>query len=237
MKVSAKRKRRQRGQEIIEFGLVALFLVPTFLGTFVVGMNLVKYNSCNNLVRSLTDMFIHGADFSSYFYQQVAQKMASGMNFQMPAFGSGTTNKATNTGTSGDGVITISQVMYIGSTSDPQCSSVSSCTNANKFVFTRRIRFGNSGLVSAHPSPLGDPTTTNIDSQGYITGTNYLTDGGAALSTAGQGYMSTNWQTTANGRTPLVDGQVCYIVEAYFQTPGISMGSVSSSGVYSIYFF
>ena len=37
--------------------------------------------------------------------------------------------------------------------------------------------------------------------------------------------MSSLWQTTSNGQTPLTDGQVVYVVEGYFQTPSLSLGS------------
>ena len=77
--------RRQGGQEILEFGLVALCLyTPLLLGTFVVGMNLVKTIQAKNTVRDMADMYIHGADFSDGGYQTLTKELATGLNLQSP---------------------------------------------------------------------------------------------------------------------------------------------------------
>src|SRR5262245_27933823 len=47
---TAKRS-RQRGTEILEFGLVALLFVPLLTGTFVTGMNLVRSIAANQVAR------------------------------------------------------------------------------------------------------------------------------------------------------------------------------------------
>jgi len=234
--VAQRRKKRQRGQEIFEFALVAVFLVPVLLGTFVTGMNLVKSLQANAVVRDLDNIYIHGGDFSTYAMQQLAERLASGLNLQSPSFASGV-NMQSNTGTSGDGIIRVSQIMYIGTTTDPNCVAVggSNCNNHDNFVFTQRIVFGNSNLISAHPSSLGDPTGATITTAGIVQ--NYVTDATAQLSSAGETAMKALWQTTSNGQTPLVDGQVAYVVEGYFQTPNLSMGSFSSNGVYARSFF
>ena len=78
-----RRKKTQGGQEIIEFALVALLFVPLFLGSFVVGMNLIRSIQANQLCRDLTDMYIHGADFSTYPMEQLAQRLAQGLNLQI----------------------------------------------------------------------------------------------------------------------------------------------------------
>jgi hypothetical protein len=39
------------------------------------------------------------------------------------------------------------------------------------------------------------------------------------------------WQTTANGQSPLTDGQVFYAAEGYFQTPSFNLGNSISQGV------
>jgi hypothetical protein len=236
MNVTKQRKKWQGGQEILEFGLVAIFFTPILLGTFVTGMNLVKSLQANAVVRDLDNIYIHGGDFSTYPMQQLTQRLANGLNLQFPTFGSGV-HVQSNTGTSGDGVVWVSQIMYIGSATDPNCIAVgaSNCTNHDNFVFTQRILFGNSNASRAHPSSLGDPTGANITNAGNVQ--NYVTDSKATLSSAGETAMKSLWQTTSNGQTPLTDGQVVYIVEGYFQTPGLSMGSFTSTGVYARSFF
>jgi hypothetical protein len=168
--------------------------------------------------------------------QQLAQRLASGLNLQFPTFASGT-NVQSNTGTSGDGIIWVSQIMYIGATTDPNCVAVgaSNCTNHDNFVFTQQIIFGNSSLATAHPNSLGSPTGASITTAGVVQ--NYVTDATTKLSAAGETAMKGLWQTNSNGQAPLTDGQVVYVVEGYFQTPNLSMGSFSSNGVYARSFF
>lgn len=228
------RKRGEKGQEIVEFGLVALLFVPVIMGTFVTGMNLIVSIQANNLVRNVGNLYIHGADFSTYPYQQLAQRMGTGLNLQMPSFSG---NLSSNTGTSGDGIVWVSQVMYVGATTDPNCAAVgaANCTNHDSFVFTQRFVFGNSNLTSQHASFVGDPTGATISSQGSVS--NPVTDSHARLGTAGQTAMTSMWQTTANGQQPLRDGQVVYLAEGYFQTPTLSLGNNSSQGVYAKSFF
>lgn len=236
-KISERRKKREAGQEIIEFALMAMFLVPMLLGTFVVGMNIIKNLQANQVVRDLDDIYIHGGDFSTYPMQQLAQRLGQGLNLQFPAFPSGTLNVQANTGSSGDGLVWVSQVMYIGATTDPNCVSVgaANCTNHDSFVFTQRIVFGNSSLNSVHPSALGDPTGATIATGGNVQ--NYVTDSNAQLSSSGEAALTSLWQTTSNGQTPLTDGQVVYVVEGYFQTPTLSLGNFTSNGVYARSFF
>ncbi len=234
MNISKHRQRRQKGQEIIEFALVSLLYIPLFLGMFVTGMNLIASIQANNMVRNLGDLYIHGADFSTYPYQQLAQRMSTGLNLQMPSF---TGNLNSNMGSGGNGIIRITQVMWVGSTTDPNCNAVGAgnCTNQNKFVFTQRVVFGNSSLGTQHPSSFGDPTGAVISSQGSVS--NSVTDFKAQLPPAAQTAMTSLWQTTANGQQPLQDGQVFYAAEGFFQTPNYSLGATTSGGVYARSFF
>ncbi len=89
MKASVRRKKRQAGQEIIEFALVSIFLIPMLLGSFVVGINIIKNIQANQVVRDLDNIYIHGGDFSTYPLQQLAQRLAQGLNLQFPAFSNG----------------------------------------------------------------------------------------------------------------------------------------------------
>jgi hypothetical protein len=232
-----RRKKRQSGQEILEFALMAIFLVPMLLGTFVVGTSIIKNLQANQVVRDLDNIYIHGGDFSTYPMQQLAQRLGQGLNLQFPAFGNGVNNTQSNTATNGDGLIWVSQVMYIGTTTDPNCVTVgaANCTNHDSFVFTQRIVFGNSSLNSTNPSALGDPTGATLTNAGIVQ--NYVTDSTARLGGTGQTTMSSLWQTNLNGQTPLTDGQVVYVVEGYFQTPYLSLGSFTSKGAYARSFF
>jgi hypothetical protein len=226
--VAGRRRRLQKGQEIIEFAFVALLFAPMFLGMFVIGMNLIMSIQANNMVRNLGNLYIHGADFSTYPYQQLAQRMGTGLNLQMPSFSG---SLQSNTGASGDGIIWITQAMYVGATTDPNCvaAGAGNCTNHDSFVFMQRVVFGNGNLSSQHASSLGNPSGATLSSQGSVS--NPVTDVKAKLPVAGQSAMVALWQTTANGQAPLTDGQVFYAAEGFFQTPSLSLGSNVSQGV------
>jgi len=238
-----RRRARQGGQEIIEFGMVAIFFVPLILGTFVTGMGLIKSLQANLVVRDLGNIYIHGGDFSSYSMQQLAQRLATGLNLQMPAFGTGNTNQQSNLGTSGDGMVWVTQIMYIGSNTDPNCVATiaagHACTNQNSFVYTQQIKFGNSTVASAHPNTLGDAGANGVTfgSGGAGIVQNYVYDSTAKLPGSAQTTMASLFAVSTNGQAPLVDGQVVYAVEGYFQTPSLTLGSFTSNGVFARSFF
>jgi hypothetical protein len=235
-RIVSQRRSRQSGQELIEFGLLLTVMVPLLLGTFVTGFSLVRGIQTNQMDRDMADMYIHGADFSTYGMQQVAQRLARGLNLQIGSSFTGNANA--NTGNTGDGLVTVSQVMWIGATTDGNCVAVGAgnCTNHNKFVFTERIKFGNGTLASQTPSSLGDPGGgATITSAGIVQ--NYVTDSNAALPSAGNTLMQNLWQVNTNGRTPLVDGQAVYVVETYIQALNFNLGIYTSTGTYARYFF
>jgi hypothetical protein len=233
---NSKRNRSgERGVEILEFGLVLILFIPLLLGGLVTGMNLIRSIQNNQMCRDLADMYIHGADFSTQEMQQLAARLSQGLYLDVSHYSTAT--PAINTGNQGNGLVTISQIMYVGATTDGNCASLTNetCTNHDSFVFTQRIRFGNGTLASSAPSLLGDPSTTEITSLGVIK--NPLTDAGARVPEPQQSNMRSLWQVSGGGRTPLQDGQVSYVVETFFGNPDLGLGSFPGGGVYAKYFF
>lgn len=232
---TARRKRSQRGQEIIEFGLVAILFVVLLTGSFIVGMNLIRSIQCNQVCRDLTDMFIHGADFSTYQFQQLAQKLAQGLNLQIGSSFAG--NEQSNTGNTGNGLVTVTEIMYIGSTTGGQCQSVlpATCTNANSFVYLSQVQFGNGTLANSNTVTLGTCPSAVMNSAGLVQ--NPITASQAQLPSSAQSAMASLWQSGGNGTTALIDGQVAYIVETYFQSPDLNIGSFAGNGVYARYLY
>jgi len=232
----SRRRRRQSGQELLEFGLLLTVMIPLLLGTFVTGISMVRGIQTNQMDRDLTDMYIHGADFSTYPMQQVAQRLGRGLNLQIGS--SFSNNQNSNTSNSGDVLVTVTQIMYIGATTDANCVAVgaANCTNHDKFVFTERIKFGNGTLATLNPSSFGDPGAgATITTAGVVQ--NYVTDSNAALPSSAQTAMQNLWQVNTSGRTPLTDGRAVYAVETYVQPMNFNLGIYTSSGVYARYFF
>lgn len=219
--------------------MVAVLFMPMFLGAFIVGMNLIRSIQCNQVCRDLDDMYIHGGDFSTYPLQQEAQRLAQGLNLQIGASFAG--NEQANTGNGGNGIVTVTQIMYIGSTTSTSCVAVgaANCTNHDSFVYTQQIQFGNGTLANSSTVTVGTCPSAVMNNSGVVQ--NFITDSRAALSGSAQTNMKNLWQTSAEvtggTATALTDQQVMYIVETYFQSPDLSVGALSGNGVYSRYFF
>jgi hypothetical protein len=231
---TARRRKTQSGQEIVELFFAFVLFMPIFLGAFIVGMNLIRSIQANQVCRDLDDMYIHGGDFSTYPMQQEAQRLAQGLNLQIGASFAG--NEQSNTGNSGNGLVTVTQIMWIGGATSTICVSVgaANCTNQSSFVFTQQMQFGNGTLANAGTVSVGQCPSAIVNSSGIVQ--NYITDARAALSGTAQTNMQSLWQNDANS-TPLTDQQVAYIVETYFQSPDLSVGGLSGNGVYARYFF
>ncbi len=232
---TARRRKRQSGQEIVEFALVALLFVPVFIGAFIVGMNLIRSIQTNQVCRDLDDMYIHGGDFSTYPLQQEAQRLAQGLNLQVGASFAG--NEQSNTGNAGNGLVTVTQIMWIGSTTSASCVGVgaSNCTNQNSFVYTQQMQFGNGSLARSSTVTLGTCPPAIMNSSGIVQ--NYITDSRAALAGSAQSGMQDLWRVNNGTTTALSDQQITYVVETYFQSPDLTIGSLSGNGVYARYFF
>lgn len=228
---------RQRGTQIMEFGLVALLFIPLMMGSFVTGMNVIRAIQANHITRDMANMYIHGADFSDRAMQTLAKKLATGLDLQV---GTGTGNAADNLGNAGRGVVWVSKLMWIGTTAQSSCQAVlpAACTNTNKFVFLEHIRFGNGTLETTdRDASVGHPGAAR-DSFGRIT-VDVVKTANAAVPEPHQTKLYNLWQVTnaTTNRTALADGQIIYLVEGYFQSPDLNLGSLSGDGVYARWFF
>jgi hypothetical protein len=230
-----RRKKRQKGQEMVEFAVVIVLFIPLIMGSFILGMNLIRSNYANQVCRDLTDMYIHGADFSTYPMQQLAARLSQGLNLQIGSSFSGNSNS--NTSNAGNGLVTVTQIMWVGATTSPNCTAVgaANCTNHDSFVYTQQIQFGNGTLSNSNTVTLGSPTGATLTTAGIVQ--NPVTDSNAKLASGPQSAMQGLWQTTSNGQTSLTDGQLVYIVESFFQSPDLTLGSMAGNGVYARYFF
>ncbi len=232
---TARRRKTQSGQEIVEFALVTILFMPMFLGAFIVGMNLIRSIQSNQVCRDLDDMYIHGGDFSTYPMQQEAQRLAQGLNLQIGASFAG--NQQSNTGNTGNGLVTVSQIMWIGDSMSTSCVAVgaANCTNQSSFVYTQQIQFGNGTLANSTTVSVGECPSAVMNTSGIVQ--NYVTDARAALTGNAQTAMQSLWQANNGTTTALTDGQVAYVVETYFQSPDLTIGGLSGNGVYARYFF
>ena len=233
---AARRRRTQSGQEILEFGLVAVLLVPMLIGAFVVGMNLIRSIQCNQVCRDLDSMYIHGGDFSTYPLQQEAQRLAQGLNLQIggflcrkPAIQFGQRGQWIGNGHANhvDRIDVVGQLRGRATRRLHQCEQLR--LHAADAIWQRHA-----GELEYRQ--FGDLCPAAImNSSGIVQ--NYVTNAQADLTGAAQTNMQSLWQVGNGTTTPLTDGQVVYVVETYFQSPDLSVGSLAGNGVYARYFF
>lgn len=210
------RTRRRRGNTIVEFGLVAIFLVPLFLGTINLGLNLGYNLQVSQIARDTGHMYVRDLDFSLDASKEIVVRMASGMGM---------------TKTGGKGVVLLTKVLFIG---DDQCLAGGlnrgSCPNWGRAVMVQRYTIGD---VTLKTSTIGTPSsefiltatdpTTGLKA-GEILPANYLTQ--ASLVTSATEQMLPG----------MLAGETAFLVEAYFKTPDWSLKqnyTQTAEGVYA----
>jgi hypothetical protein len=214
--MSRLRGRERRGNTIVEFGLVAIFLVPLFLGTINLGLSLGYNLQVSQIARDAGHMYVRQLDFSMDASKELIVRMAGGMGM---------------TRTGGNGVVLLTKVLFIG---DDQCTagglSGGACSNRGRAVMVQRYVVGDPALKT---SSIGTPpagliltatdTATGLKA-GDVLPANYLTQG--TLVTAAT-------ETLLPG---MLAGETAYIVESYFKTPDWSLKqdyTQTAEGVYA----
>ena len=169
---------------MLEFALVAAFLVPLLAGSFTIGMTLAKgiqaANVCREgavlLVRATTDPAA-GLDLSLPANQSLIIRAASGLGMNQ----TGTNLPNPN----GKGAVILSKVIRVG---DGECSAgitpapvgappwnSGNCPNYDSYVFASRIVIGNGTRFS---SVLGNPPGGTVRSDGTLSAQEIATDTG-----------------------------------------------------------
>lgn len=203
MRKRSSRSAREGGNAIVEFALVAPFLVSLLMGTFSIGMTLTRSVQAGIISRDTGAMFMRYVDFTLPQNRAIVVRLANGMGM---------------TPTGGKGVVIMTLIMRIG---DAQCTggglTPAGCTNNGNNVVMKRVVVGNPAIYT---TTYGNPSSTIIQADGTITAANYLTNTSARANG-----LASNLTLTA--------GEVAYVSEAYFQTPEISLpGYRDSTYVY-----
>jgi hypothetical protein len=139
-----------------------------------------------------------------------------------------------NIGNSGNGIVTVTQIMYIGSTTSANCVAVGPpITVPMRTASSLRSRFNLAmgTLANASTVTVGQcPAAILNTARESCASPNYITDARAALAGRGADQYESLWQSssavTGGTATALTDGQAVYIVETYFQSPDLSVGSL-----------
>ncbi len=150
----------QKGNTIVEFALVSMFLIPLMLGTVNVGMNLSRSIQVTQVSRDAGHMYVRFVDFSLDGNKDIIVRLAHGLGM---------------TRNGGNGKVTLSKVLFIG---ELECAAggltIGQCPNYNLPVITQRQVVGNPSL---HSSALGEPNSGLLDAEGNVA--DYLTESSA----------------------------------------------------------
>jgi Flp pilus assembly protein TadG len=204
----ATRNKLEKGNAMIEFGLSMVILVPILFGTVSFGVNLGNILQSTQIARDVAHMYSQTIDFSQAQNQNIAVNLVQGL-------GGMTVN-------GGNGVLILSQVIEVYLADCTAAGyTAGQCTNSGSRVIVNRIVIGNSSLRASN---FGTPTGVTISANGNIGASDYLTKA----------------TDVATGFTdailPQTDGQIAYVVEAYFSTPSLAfLGGYlnDTGGVYS----
>ena len=193
---------------MVEFALVISFAMPLLLYSFELGFTLSRSIQIRTVNRDAGSMFVRNIDFSQPANQQMLLRIAQGLGITL---------------TGGNGVIILSQVMYVG---DNECMAgglqpnAGSCPNYNQYVFLKRFVVGNVALRSSF---FGTPSAADIDTTGSIASAEYLADPSCVAT--GFGAFLT-----------MTGGEVSYLSETYQVSASLALPGISS-GTYVRNFF
>jgi len=227
-----RRKLRQGGSAIVEFGVMTPILFGIFFGTISSGIVLGRFIQAQQVCRDVAHMYSDGIDFSQTTSQNIiVNELASGTGM---------------TATAGNGVVILSEIMTPYA-SDCTASGVSPCTNQGLPVFIQRLTIGNSTL---HTSQFGTPTSTLMDANGNISAAVYLGNTDSSVRTSGfeARLDAANVAAGGSGTAPQqAQGNISYVVETYFQYPdigflsyvwgGLIAAKPAAGGAYSVFIF
>lgn len=210
MPVDLRARNPRTGAAAVEFALASVILVPLFFGTLALGLNLGRSVQVTQVSRDLASMYSRSADFSSAAAQSLAQRLASGLDVT----------------SGGDVVIVFSQVMVVQEADCVAGGYTSGCANQGQPVFVNRIVLGNQSLRASN---FGTPSGMNA--KGNIPASTYLTD----PTSRGNSALAAELSTAGIAQR---QGEIAYIVEAWFDTPSLNpFGTVATGGVYATSIF
>lgn len=149
--MTAKRSRGRRGNALVEFSLVMVFLCPLLLGMLALGLNVGRHIQVTQVARDAGHMYARFVDFSLAGNKNILVRLADGLGM---------------TADGGKGVVILSKVTYIA---DADCTAAGvsdgECVNRESYVFTHRLYIGNRSLKN---SSYGTPNDAGLDTKGNV---------------------------------------------------------------------
>lgn len=144
----------ERGSVIMEFGIIAPFLMMMLAGSFTLGMSVNRSIQASNVNRNAIVLMTRKVDLSRSENQKMLIRSAAGLKMNI----AGTYTPDPN----GQGVVILTKVIRVGPVA---CSlgisgwngNAATCPNYGEYVMAQRIGIGNTGRWG---SALGNPTSS-----------------------------------------------------------------------------
>jgi hypothetical protein len=172
----------QKGQAIMEFGIIAVSLALMFAGAFTIGAMLNKALQVSNVTRSAAVLMVTAitnpkADLNLVLpqNQRILIREASGLGMASDA--------QFDPSATGSGAIFLSKIILVG---DNECAAGinpipagvppwtnATCPNYNTYVFAYYVAIGNH---TRWASAFGTPPSADIQSDGTVSAVNIATD-------------------------------------------------------------
>jgi len=190
---------------MIEFAIAYAFMIPLTLGLTAFGLGMIRYLQVSSINRTAGGMFVRGADFTQTSYQKILGKVSGDLGFA---------DSNDNVLTNGKGVITLTQIMRVGT---KQCANITPplvCNNLNKVVVVKQVVIGNTTL--AHQSDFGTPTAGRY-SDGTFDSDVYLSNTTFAIPAFGTAPNDTS--VTPGVTLDVRAGESAFVSEAFFIAP------------------
>ena len=229
------RRRKQSGSTILELAIIFPMLTLLLFGTVGLGVMLGRFITAEQICRDVAHMYSDGVDFSQTNNQNII--------IQQLAVGTGITAAG------GNGIIIFSQ---IATPYAADCTASSqTCTNQGLPVFVQRLYIGKQSLKA---SSFGTPAAADMDSQGNIAASIYMTNSDPNVRTTNFLGQLDDAISRAGGTAPGVApacgavnaGTPCaqaqdnnaYVAEVYFTYPDIGfLGWSTAGGAYARFIF
>jgi hypothetical protein len=212
-------RRRRKGNFLIEMALVSWVLLYMLVGSFQMGLMLVRAIQAGEICRNGNVLEIRGIDLSQTTNQELLLRTG-------PSLGINTAGSWLPSST-GAGVVILSEVYYVGPL---ECSSgvsdfdgtTSTCPNLGQYVIAMRINIGNTAQGS---SVAGNPSSTP-GSNGFLTANQICTvTGNVASSTFSSIITLTSDQYT--WVSEVYANSSAYNLFSFMQAPTIYMRNLS----------
>lgn len=197
---------RRKGSSLVEFALIAPFMVTLLAGSFSIGMGMNRAVQARQAVRNANVLQVRSYDLSTVNNQRLIVRAAAGLGLELPAPATPYTPNP-----NGKGTIILTTVYRVGVA---QCAlgipnwdgNTGSCPNYGQYVIGRRIIIGN---TTRWTSQAGNPASTP-QSNGNLTDSQIATVAG-------------NRATNFPALLTLSHGEYTYMAEMYVDTADISM--------------